>query len=325
MNPFSYERASDVGAALQAVAEAPTTFLAGGTELLNWMRLGLTAPVRLLDISRLPGLADVEAHDGLLRIGALGKLNDVASHPSVVSDYPVLSEAIFKAASAQLRNLATIGGNLLQKTRCAYFRAEEPLPCNKREPHCGCSALHGFHERHAIFGWSEDCVATHPSDPAVALMALDATVVTRATKGERRIPIADFFLPPGQTPWRENVLEPGELITAIELTRRAPHSAYVKARERESYEYAIVSAAAVLDIEGNIIRQARLALGSVAYKPWRLAQSEVQLKGVALGSDAIAQAVDAGMAQARPLARNGYKITLARNAMLRAISQAAQS
>ena len=325
MNPFGYERAADIGAALQAAAEAPTALLAGGTELLNWMRLGVASPARVLDISRLPGLDRVEARDGALRIGALGRLNDIASHPSVVSDYPVLSQAILKAASAQLRNLATIGGNLLQKTRCAYFRAEEPLPCNKREPHSGCSALHGFHERHAIFGWSDDCVATHPSDPAVALTALDATVLTRTIKGERRIPIVDFFLLPGATPWRENRLEADELITAIELARPAPNSAYVKVRERESYEYAIVSAAAVLELDGKTIREARLALGSVAHKPWRLVESEALLKGAVLGSETIARAIDAGISQARPLARNAYKITLARNVTLRALREAAKS
>ncbi|HET8725879.1 MAG TPA: xanthine dehydrogenase family protein subunit M [Alphaproteobacteria bacterium] len=326
MTPFAYARAANVGEAVAAAAQPGTALLAGGTELLNWLRLGVAAPARVLDISRIGGLDRIApTDDGGLRIGALARLNDAARHEAVSRDYPVLSQAILKAASAQLRNLATVGGNPLQKTRCAYFRAEETLPCNKRVPGSGCSALHGLNDGHAIFGWSEACVATQPSDPAVALAALDAVIVTEHPDGGRRIPAREFHTLPADRAEIDTVLEPGELITAFELPAPARRSAYVKVRERESYEFATVSAAAVLDLDGMVIRSARIALGSVAHRPWRLDAAERALTGCRVGSEDVRLAVRQGFADARPLAHNAYKVTLARNAALRAIELAAET
>lgn len=325
MQAFSYARAADLAQALAAGAAPQTMYLAGGTELLNWMRLGIAAPARVLDIGRLSGLDRIEATGGGLRIGALARLNAVALHERVRQDYPVFSQAILKAASAQLRNLATIGGNPLQRTRCPYFRAEEALPCNKRLPGSGCAALQGINDRHAIFGWSEACVATHPADPPVALAALEATYVTEHVDGGRRIPATELHTLPDRHPERDTVLRPGELIIAIELGPPAPRSAYLKVRERESYEYATVSAAAVLKMEGTTIRSARVALGSVAHRPWRLLAAEERLAGVSVEDrDALRAALEASFAEARPLAHNAFKIPLARNAALRAIETAAR-
>jgi xanthine dehydrogenase YagS FAD-binding subunit len=325
MENFAYARAESVEDTLAQGAAPETVFLAGGTELLNWLRLGIAKPARVIDIVRLEGLADItRLPNGGLRIGALARLNDVALNDIVASEYPVLSRAILKSASAQLRNLATIGGNPLQKARCGYFRAEDVLPCNKRNPGSGCSALHGFNDKHAIFGWSEACVAVQPSDPAVALAALDAVYVTEHKTGGRRIKIEDFYTPPGDTPHIENILRDGELIVAVELAAPARHSAYLKLRERESYEYAIVSAAVALDLEGDHIRRARIALGSVAYKPWRLTQAEQALVGVAVSDSAtIRKALDRSLAHAKSLAHNAYKVVLAKNAAERTIRLAA--
>ncbi|HEX6013546.1 MAG TPA: xanthine dehydrogenase family protein subunit M [Geminicoccaceae bacterium] len=326
MLSFAYARATSPDQAITAGAEPGTVFLAGGTELLNWLRLGIAAPARVLDIARLDGLNRIEPlARGGLRIGALVLLNDVAQHEAIVRGYPVLSQAILKAASAQLRNLATVGGNPLQKTRCPYFRAEETLPCNKRRPGSGCSALHGINDQHAIFGWTEDCVATQPSDPAVALAALDAVFVTAHRDGGRRIPAAEFHTLPDERPQDHNVLRHGELITAIELPAPAPRSAYLKVRERESYEYATVSAAAALEMDGSTIRRARIALGSVAHRPWRLTTAEDRLVGHdSADRDALRGAIGASFADARPLAHNAYKIPLAKNAALRVVEAAAR-
>jgi xanthine dehydrogenase YagS FAD-binding subunit len=325
METLAYARAATVAEALAQGAVPETAFLAGGTELLNWLRLGIANPARLIDIALLDGLADIaRLPNGGLRIGALARLNDVALNDIVAGEYPVLSRAILKSASAQLRNLATIGGNPLQKTRCGYFRAEDVLPCNKRKPGSGCSALLGFNDKHAIFGWGEACVAVQPSDPAVALAALDAVYVTEHKDGGRRINIEDFYMPPGDTPHIENILRDGELIVAVELAAPARHSAYLKLRERESYEFAVVSAAVALDLDGDHIRRARIALGSVAYKPWRLTQAEQALAGVAVSDSAtISKALDRSVAQAKPLAHNAYKIVLAKTAAERTIRLAA--
>lgn len=323
MMPFSYARASSVQNAVQAGAGPDTVFLAGGTELLNWMRLNIAAPKRVLDISRVPGLDGIEPlPNGGLRIGALTRLNDAAQNEAVMRDYPVLSQAILKAASAQLRNLATIGGNPVQRTRCPYYRAEETLPCNKRMPGSGCSALHGVNDRHAIFGWTDACVATQPSDPAVALAVLDAVILTEGSRGTRRIPAREFHTLPDRHPELHNVLQQGELITHIELPAPARRSAYLKVRERESYEYATVSAAVTVEIDGDIIRAARIALGSVAHRPWRLARAERDLVGKRVGSPEVRQAIENAFADARPLSHNAYKIPLARNAALRALDTA---
>ena len=326
MLAFSYARATNVADALDIGAAVPTAFLAGGTELLNWLRLGVAAPERVIDISRLEGLDAIETTaNGAVLIGALARLNDVAQHERIRRDYPVLSQAILKAASPQLRNLATLGGNPLQKTRCAYFRAEEALPCNKRAPGSGCSALHGLNDKHAIFGWSEHCVATQPSDPAVALAALDAFYVTEHRDGGRRVAATEFHTLPGDEPQRDNVLRSGELIVGVELPAPAPRSAYLKVRERESYEYATVSAAAVLDMDGATIRRARVALGSVAHRPWRLPRAETKLAGLqAADRDALRAAIAASFDEARALPHNAYKIKLAQNAALRVIELAAK-
>ncbi len=327
MRPFGYARADDIEQALAAVREPGTELLAGGTEFLNWIRLGIAAPARVVDIGRAAGLDAIESlPDGGLRIGSTARLNDVAAHPRVQREWPVLGEAIHKAASAQLRNLATIGGNLLQKTRCAYFRSEETVPCNRRVAGSGCAAREGLNDRHAIFGWTEDCVATHPSDPAVALAALDAGVVTRGPRGGRRIPVRDLHVLPADRVDADSVLDAGEIIEALELPAPAPHSAYVKVRERESYEYAIVSAAVALELELDTerIRGARIALGSVALRPWRLEAAEKALVGVAPMDPEAARALDSAMADARPLPGNRFKVTLARNAALRALRTAAR-
>jgi xanthine dehydrogenase YagS FAD-binding subunit len=317
MQGFAYGQAADMGEALEEGGGPDTVFHAGGTELLNWLRLGIAKPARVIDIARLEGLAGVRRlPKGGLYIGALTRLNDVALDEVVARDYPVLSEAILKSASAQLRNLATIGGNPLQKTRCGYFRAEEILPCNKRKPGSGCSALNGINDKHAIFGWSDACVATQPSDPATALATLDAFYVTEHREGGRRIKAEDLHTLP--------VLRDGELIVGIELAGPTPHSAYLKIRERESYEYAVVSAAVALDLEGRRIVRARVALGSVAHKPWRLTEAERALRGLAVTNDSgVRKAIDASFAAARTLAHNAYKIPLAKNAAERTIRLAA--
>jgi xanthine dehydrogenase YagS FAD-binding subunit len=326
MHPFGFARAESLDQALAAGAESETEFLAGGTELLNWLRLGIAAPARVLDVTPLGGLDRIEAlPGGGLRIGALVRLNDAAQHEAVRRDYPVLSQAILQAASPQIRNLATIGGNPLQRTRCAYFRAAERLPCNKREPGSGCSALHGINDQHAIFGWTEDCVATQPSDPAVALAALDAVYLTEQHDGGRRIPATELHTLPDGRPQDHNVLRHGELIAAIELPAPARRSAYVKVRERQSYEYATVSAAVAVELDGSRIGRARIALGSVAHRPWRLTAAEQRLAGMAFGDrEALRGAIDASFAEARPLSGNAHKIPLARNAALRALETAAR-
>lgn len=325
MRPFTYVRAESLPAALDTVRTADTMFLAGGTELLNWMRTGIESPRRLVAIGRLPDLNEITTYSDGLRIGALARLNDVAQDPRVEASYPVLSQAILKSASAQLRNLATIGGNPVQRTRCPYFRSHGPVACNKRVPGSGCAALHGATERLAIFGWTEDCVAVQPSDPAVALACLDAEITTEHVDGGRRIPATEFHTLPGEDPSAHNVLRPGELITGIEIGTPAPKSAYVKVRERQSYEFALVSAAAAVEIQDGLISRARLALGSVALRPWRLYDAEQALVGLRPSSPAVRDAVASGFSASRPLSSNAYKIPLARSTALRALDLALEA
>ena len=325
MRNFSYLHAHSRAEAVELARLPDTMVLAGGTELLNWMRIGIAEPARVLDITRIQGMEVVEPlPQGGVRIGAATKLNDAAQHPLIRENYPVLSQAILKSASAQIRNLATLGGNPLQRVRCPYFRADEPTPCNKRVPGSGCAALHGFNEKHAIFGWTDACVAVHPADPPVALAALDAVYVTDGGEGGRRIPARSFNVLPSEDPSAHSVLRRGEIITAIEIGPAARRSAYLKIRERESYEFATVSAAVTLDLDGDTIRRASIALGSVAMRPWRLEATEHALVGKRLGSSDVAAAVDAGFHDARPLSSNAYKIKLARNAALRTIELAAR-
>jgi xanthine dehydrogenase YagS FAD-binding subunit len=320
---FRYAKAADLASALTALRTPSTSALAGGTELLNWMRDGIEAPARVVDISGLP-LNTIQATAAGLSIGALARMSDVATDPAVRRGYPVLVQSLELAASPQIRNLATMGGNLMQRTRCPYFRAETPLPCNKRQPGTGCPARHGENRQHAIFGWSEACVATHPSDLAVALAALDAVIRVASSSGERSIPAAEFHRLPGDEPQRDNVLQPGELITGIEVpaTPSAARSHYLKVRERSSYEFAMVSAAVTLELDGATIRGARIALGGVAHRPWRLAAVERALRGEPLERRAFIAAAEGAFADARPLEQNGFKIELAKHTVTRALELA---
>ncbi len=330
MKDFGYARATDVASTVTALSRGGATVIAGGTELLNWFRLGISDDDGVIDIGDISELRGISRHGEELFIGALATLNDVESHPAVNAGAAALASACRQAASAQLRNRATMGGNVLQRSRCPYFRAEQPLPwgCNKRSTGSGCSSLAGHHERQAIFGWTEDCVAVQPSDPAVALAALDARVEVTGPAGSRSIPMTDFHLTQQEAaglgdPQRENRLEPGELITGYRLALRpAEGQAYVKVRERASYEYAIVSAAATVRSEGGVIREARVALGSVAQKPWRLSGIEPELVGLALDRDALMPVIDRAMSAARPLPNNGFKTVLAARAAARALSLA---
>jgi xanthine dehydrogenase YagS FAD-binding subunit len=338
MRNFRYvapERPED---ALKALAEPGAIAIAGGTELLNWMRLGVVEPQALVDLGRLEPKDRIAVDGNGLWIGASATLNEVGESEAVRRCAPALSQACLKAASAQVRNRATIGGNILQKTRCPYFRAEAPLPwaCNKRQPGTGCAARHGLNETHAILGWTDDCVATQPSDPAVALACLDAEVELLGANGQRLVAMTDFHLTqmeaaagtrglPGaaHAALVETRLLPGELIMGYRIPLRpGERQAYVKVRERESYEYALVSAAAAVEVTGTSIRSARLALGSVAQKPWRLHQAEAALVDQPLTREAVLKTLKAALAEARPLARNGYKIEMAANAALRALMTA---
>jgi xanthine dehydrogenase YagS FAD-binding subunit len=279
-----------------------------------------------LDINGLPEMSSIEAlPDGGLRVGALARMSDVAADIEVRRRFPVIAESLLFAASGQLRNMASMGGNIMQRTRCAYFRDEDDLPCNKRRPGTGCSALHGINRNHAIFGWSDDCVATHPSDVAVAFAALDAHVLVHGCVGERSIPFTEFHRLPGNTPEQDNVLNRGDLIVAIEVPARVEGRAshYLKVRDRESYEFALVSAAAAVAIDGGRIRSARLAMGGVAHKPWRLRTAEAALQGVSLQDlDLLKAAIGKSFSDARPLAHNAFKVELAQRVALRALQTA---
>ena len=326
MRTFGYLRAADLDAAFAALRVPGTAAIAGGTELLNWLKEDIISPDRLLDITGLP-LAGIEPRPDGLRIGALARMSDVAAHPVVAAAYPVLAESLLLAASPQLRNMATIGGNLMQRTRCPYFRADYPLPCNQRVPGSGCAARDGDSSGQAIFGATADCVATHPSDLAVALAALDATVDLRSAAGVRTVPLAGFHLLPTQDArHRHTVLEPGELIVSVTVPALpAARSRYLKVRERVSYEFAVVSAAAVVELDGRSITSARLALGGVAHRPWRLPAAEAALAGAGVSLDdldALRAAVAVSFADARPLPGNVYKIQLAQRAAVRALRTA---
>jgi xanthine dehydrogenase YagS FAD-binding subunit len=329
MHPFALVRADDPAAAIAAHADDPhLAFIAGGTDLLGLIKDRAARPAHLLDINSLPDMARIEPlPNGGLRIGALARMSDVAAHAEVHQRFPVIAEALLFAASGQLRNMASMGGNIMQRTRCAYFRDEDDAPCNKRRPGSGCAALHGLNRNHAIFGWSDACVATHPSDVAVALAALDAIVIVRGRTGERSIPFTDFHRLPGTTPERDNVLDRGDLIVAIDVPARmeAHGSHYLKLRDRQSYEFALVSAAAAVRINWGRIRSARLALGGVAHKPWRLAAAEPLLLGISLNDiDGLRSAIAASFNDARPLAQNGFKIELAQRVVLRALQTAGE-
>ncbi|UNO38477.1 xanthine dehydrogenase family protein subunit M [Streptomyces sp. MST-110588] len=321
MKTFTYERATTLQQALTARTEPGTQLLAGGTELLNWLKEGIERPERVVDINGLP-LDGIDVDDDGLRLGALARMSDVHAHPEVARRYPAITESLLRSASAQLRNMASIGGNLLQRTRCPYFRADTALPCNKREPGSGCAALAGGDTgAHALFGWSPACAATHPSDLAVALAALDAVVVTESgRRGRRRIPVTEFHRLPQDRPELHTRLRPDELVTGVEVPPDHGTSWYLKVRERASYEFALVSVAVSVEVEGEVINRARLALGSVAPRPWRLWAAEDALVGVALSDvDGLRSAVAASFEDALPLPDNAYKIELAQRAAVRAL------
>ncbi|MBH3369823.1 MULTISPECIES: xanthine dehydrogenase family protein subunit M [Pseudomonas] len=323
MNPFHYSRPTDVQQAVQ-MSSAASRFIAGGTNLLDLMKENISHPEHLIDITGLP-LHDIqETAEGGLRIGALVSNADLAWHPLIEQRYPLLSQAILAGASPQLRNMASTGGNLLQRTRCYYFY-DAAVPCNKRQPGSGCPARDGLNRIHAILGASEQCVATHPSDMCVALAALAARVHVEGRGGARVIEFADFHRLPGDAPQRDNQLADDELITAIELPadHLARHSHYLKIRDRASYAFALVSVAAALELDGDEIIDARLALGGVAHKPWRDRAVEALLIGRTVSRETFSAAADALLQDAEPLEHNGFKVKLARRAIIRALSDAA--
>ncbi len=326
MNSFQYIRAQDVADALrQSATDRSTRFIAGGTNLVDLMKYDVEHPARLIDISHLPLRAIDETPDGGLRIGALVPNSDLAWHPRVKDRYPLLSSALLAGASTQLRNMASTGGNLLQRTRCLYFY-DVATPCNKREPGSGCSAIGGINRINAILGTSDACIATHPSDMCVALAALDATVHVTGPDGARTIPMADFHRLPGDMPERDTNLEADEIVTAIELPAngfRTNHT-YLKIRDRLSYAFALVSVAAAFEIDNGIIRQARLALGGVAHKPWRDPEAETALIGQPIDQRTFAKAADIVLRNAKGYGHNDFKIDLARRTVIRALNQAAR-
>jgi xanthine dehydrogenase YagS FAD-binding subunit len=317
MYPFSYTTASDTDAAI-AAGQRGGRYIAGGTTLVDLMRESVERPGTLVDISALPLRDITTAADGGLRIGALVRMADAASDPVVRAAYPVITEALELSASAQLRNMATIGGNIMQRTRCTYFR-DVTANCNKREPDSGCAARQGFNRTHAILGTSEHCVATHPSDVAVAFAALEATVRLHGPDGERSVAFADFHLRPGNTPNRENALRPGELITAVDIPAH-PHplrSGYLKVRDRQSYEFALTSAAVALHLQGGVIRTARVAAGGVGTVPWKLPAVEAYLVGKRPSPSLWTGAAERATEGTRPLEYNGFKVELLKRAVER--------
>lgn len=323
MRAFTYERPADMAAALTAIGKPGAKFLAGGTNLLDLMKVEAETPQHLVDVSRLP-LTEIVEENGGLRIGAMVSNTDLAADARVRERYPMLSRAVLNGASGQLRNQATTGGNLLQRTRCYYFY-DPSAPCNKRAPGTGCSALQGFNRIHAILGASDACIAVHPSDMAVALAALDAEVEVQSAKGKRRLKIADFHRLPEATPQKETNLNAGELITAVILPPvPAGGQVYRKVRDRASYDFALVSVAALVDRDGERIRSARIALGGVAHKPWRALEAERGLVGATVSDDAFAAAGEAAVKGAQGRGHNDFKIVLAARTVARALTEAAQ-
>jgi xanthine dehydrogenase YagS FAD-binding subunit len=322
---FDYVRMSSARSAIDALnKDAASQFIAGGTNLVDLMKRGVEAPEKLIDINNLP-FKSIEEEDGVIRIGALALNSAVAEHELIIKKLPLLSQALKAGASPQLRNMATVGGNIMQRTRCTYFY-DTTMPCNKRQPGSGCGALKGYNRMHAIFGASESCIAVHPSDMCVALAALDAVVVVSNNKGERRIPFGDFHRLPGSIPEKDNNLQRGELITAIEVPVNdalSKNVVYLKVRDRSSYAFALVSVAAALDIQGTIIHEARLAMGGVAHKPWRLAASENFLKGKVTSPENFKQAAEIAMKDARGYGHNNFKLTMAPNVIGEALKNAA--
>jgi xanthine dehydrogenase YagS FAD-binding subunit len=322
MQSFQYQDAKTVDDAVSANGGiAGAKFVAGGTTLIDLMKLNVETPQTLVDINRLPLTGVESTSDGGVQIGAMVRNSDLANHELIQKRYPVLSQALRSGASPQLRNMATTGGNLLQRTRCYYFRDTAYAACNKRNPGSGCAAIDGFNRIHAILGTSEHCIATHPSDMAVAMMALEATVHTQGSSGSRSIALDEFYLVPGDTPQKENVLAPGELITHVTLPALADgtHSYYLKLRDRASYEFALSSAAVVVRVSDGRIRSARVALGGVATKPWRSREAEKELEGHPVGEKTFQAAASAAVRGARPLHDNAFKVKLVQLCLVRAL------
>jgi len=327
MKTFDYIRPATISDAVAAAAQPGAAYLAGGTNLLDLMKGGITRPDRLVDVTHLKGLDRIEhLADGALRIGALVRNADLAHDSGFAKSYPAVAEALLSGASAQLRNAATVGGNLLQRTRCSYFH-DPASACNRRQPGTGCDARGGESRLHAVLGWSEACIATHPSDFCVPLVALDAVVEIEGKGGRRDVALEALHRLPGDTPERENALEPGDLVVALRLPAEArgfaAHARYLKVRERTSYAFAVVSAAAALRIEGGTIREARLALGGVAAKPWRARAAEATLTGASPTPTAFRHAAEAALADAKPSGDNLFKIELAQRILVRTLALAA--
>ncbi|QPP05440.1 xanthine dehydrogenase family protein subunit M [Streptomyces bathyalis] len=323
MREFGYQRVLDVsGAVAQLAADPQARFLGGGTNLVDLMKTGVERPALLVDVTRLP-LGEVErTEDGGLRIGATVTNSDLAAHPEVRRDYPALAQAVLAGASGQLRNMATVGGNLLQRTRCGYF-ADVSQPCNKRSPGTGCPAIEGEHHNHAILGASHHCVAVHPSDMGVALAAFDAVVQYETADGPGRLPMTEFYTPVGDTPHLETALPSGALITGVTLPPAAvaANSRYRKVRERASYAFAIGSVAAALDVRDGAVHDARLAFGAVASRPWRARAAERVLAGAPATAETFAAAAEAELTAAEPLPQNGYKVGLIRNLVVAVLTE----
>ncbi|HMU46905.1 MAG TPA: xanthine dehydrogenase family protein subunit M [Chitinophagaceae bacterium] len=322
---FEYSRTSSVKAALDVLAKNPNaSFIAGGTNLVDLMKRGVTAPQRLIDINNLP-LKQIEEIPAGLSIGALAINSEVAENDLVKKNFPLLSMALAAGASPQLRNMATVGGNMMQRTRCTYFY-DTAMPCNKRQPGTGCGALKGFNRMHAIFGASDKCIAVHPSDMCVALAALDATVTISNSKGERKIPFTDFHRLPGETPEKDNTLQKGEIITGVTTPKNSFNkNYYLKIRDRASYAFALVSVAAALEVSGDTIKKVRLAMGGVAHKPWRLTEAEKFLVGKTPTTENFQQAAELAMKGAKGYGHNNFKLKMVPIAIVEALSKASAS
>jgi len=327
MRNIEFDLAGDVAGAIRLVQQPDAKFIGGGTNLIDLMKGDVEQPLRLVDINHIGLAAITELPDGGLRIGAGARNSDTANHPLVRTRYPLLTQALLAGASPQLRNMATVGGNLLQRTRCPYFMDTAFAMCNKRAPGTGCGAREGYNRMHAILGMSSACIAVNPSDMNVALAALDAVVQVSGPKGARSIPIADFHRLPGSTPQVDTVLLPAELITSVDLPppHFARHAHYLKVRDRSSYAFALVSVAAALDMSGGVVRQARIALGGVAHKPWRVQAAESMLAGQPLDDARSARAAALLLVGAQGFKDNGFKIKLAQNAIVRAVREAGES
>ena len=332
MQTFEYTRAKDVASAVAGIAQsntaqqgANTRLLAGGTTLIDLMKLNVERPARVIDINHIPLDKIEQTPDGGLKIGATVRNSDLANHERVKRDYTVLSQAILSGASAQIRNMATTAGNLLQRTRCMYFR-DTTSPCNKRNPGSGCYAIQGSNRSLAILGTSDKCIATNPSDMNIALVALEATIHIEGTQGKRSVPIAEFHLLPGNTPERETVLEPGDLITHVTLPQPSPgsRSVYLKLRDRASYEFALASAAVVLTAKDGKCDRVRIALGGVGTKPWRSTEAETALSGQTLTADNFRKAAEAALQAAKPQSENGFKVELAKRCLVHTLTLAAR-